>query len=758
MEKIINNWKLAIVKNSDGTNATHSSEIKGEVINASVPGNFELDMYESGMIPDPYYGDNVLALQDFEDRHLYYFTTLDFEQKDGFDAFIEFGGIDTVADIYIDGSFLGHTENMLIPHTFPLGLADGKHELLVHIRPSVIEAQKVSVPSSSYFFRYNGDSVALRKAPYMYGWDIMPRIVSGGLWKDVKIIYKPKSRIEDFYLFTQAVDNGTAVLMLNFSMSGNQGLIKDYSYKIDGICGGSRFTVERRLFSSHTHERIVIESPKLWYPKNYGEQNLYSITLTLYKNGVECDRREFEFGIRVIELVRTAFAGDDGEFCFYVNGQKVFVLGTNWVPLDAFPSRHASLQSRALEMLDEIGCNTVRCWGGNVYPDEDFYKFCDRHGIMVWQDFSLACAHYTYTEKFAREIEAEALAVVKQFRLHPSLAIWSGDNECDGMASYCRPEINGHSIPTVIPEHNIHTRQIIPRVIRDNDCGRQYLPSSPYWENTIGVLSGKKLSESHLWGPRDFFKGEYYSTAVAHFASETGYHGCPSPETLKEFIPEESLTNWGDGKVCLDKYWLTHAACMEVPDSLYAYRIPLMTRQVERLFGKIPKDIETYSLMSQISQAEAKKYFIERFRVGKWRRTGIIWWNLIDGWPQISDAVVDWYGRKKLAYSYINRSQQPFCMMFDEGITLVAVNDTQKDISVDYKVWDATNGTTVISGSCNVSANANLRLESLPDEKGHFYVIEWSGDEKGKNHFVTSIGDGLELNTYTKCLEILEEI
>ena len=144
--------------------------------------------------------------------------------------------------------------------------------------------------------------------------------------------------------------------------------------------------------------------------------------------------------------------------------------------------------------------------------------------------------------------------------------------------------------------------------------------------------------------------------------------------------------------------------------------------------------------------------------MGKWRRTGIIWWNLIDGWPQISDAIVDWYGRKKLAYSYIKRSQQPFCMMFDEGITLVAVNDTQKDISVDYKVWDVTNGTTVISGSCKASANTNVRLESLPDEKGHFYVIEWSGDEKGKNHFVTSIGDGLELNTYTKCLEILEEI
>ena len=107
---------------------------------------------------------------------------------------------------------------------------------------------------------------------------------------------------------------------------------------------------------------------------------------------------------------------------------------------------------------------------------------------------------------------------------------------------------------------------------------------------------------------------------------------------------------------------------------------------------------------------------------------------------------------RKLAYAYTKRSQQPFCMMFDEGITLVAVDDMQKNISVDYKVWDAVDGATVLSGSCKVLANSNLRLESLPDEKGHFYVREWSGDENGKNHFVASIGEGLELDIYKKNL------
>ena len=119
-----------------------------------------------------------------------------------------------------------------------------------------------------------------------------------------------------------------------------------------------------------------------------------------------------------------------------------------------------------------------------------------------------------------------------------------------------------------------------------------------------------------------------------------------------------------------------------------------MTRQVERLFGSFNDDISTYALKSQISQAEAVKFFIEHFRIQKNYRWGILWWNIIDGWPQVSDAVVDWYGTKKLAYSYIKRSQQPFNIMCDEPdengeITLCAINDRLTDITVSYKVTEA---------------------------------------------------------------------
>ena len=111
----------------------------------------------------------------------------------------------------------------------------------------------------------------------------------------------------------------------------------------------------------------------------------------------------------------------------------------------------------------------------------------------------------------------------------------------------------------------------------------------------------------------------------------------------------------------------------------YDYRIPLMEGQEKTLFGRDFDDLETFSLASQLSQAEADKFFIERFRSQKWRRTGLIWWNLIDGWPQLSDAVVDYYYNKKIAYAYIKNSQQAICLMLTEPennrLELVGANE-----------------------------------------------------------------------------------
>ena len=760
----VENWTLAIVPHADvvaGFDAqTYEAVVKcpHTVLPATVPGNFELDLMKAGLLEDLYYGDNILKAQQLEDRHLWYAATFTLEDIAQTQPFLTFEGIDTVSEIYLDGALLGKTDNMFIPHTFSLnGIAAGKHELVVHILPAALYSRTHPKPIGCKALPYNLDSLTLRKAASMYGWDIMPRIVSGGLWKPVTVEYRPNDRIEEAYLYTEALSGTNATLCALVRVGGEVLIPGELTYTVEGVCGESRFFGSGAMFGSVRGIRISLSDAKLWMPKNYGEPNLYDVTVTLYHNGAVCDRKAFSFGIRTVELERTSLSGDDGEFCFKINGQKIFCMGSNWVPTDAFPSRHKEYQLRGLDMLADLNCNIVRCWGGNVYPHESFYDFCDQNGILVWQDFSMACGMYPNDPEFLKNMEIEAKTVVCALRNHPSLLIWSGDNECDedyyGNLSIRQDERVIHRFD---PNENAITRQLLPRVVRENDPSRPFLPSSPYLDPV--ACTNRRPAEDHLWGPRDFFKGDFYSTASAHFASETGYHGCPSPETLKKFIPEEHLMRWGDTKRCDDPVWLAHAACPEpFPGTIYAYRIPLMTSQVERIFGKASDDLAEYALQSQISQAEAKKYFIERFRIGKWRRTGIIWWNVMDGWPQISDAVVDWYGCKKLAYHYIKTSQMPFCMMVDEPVngrlTLCAANDTREKQSVRYTVTNLTTGKTVLQGDGTVMPDTTARIAEFPEEAGACYLILWEGDTCGKNHFTAAIGDGIDLASYSQWMK-----
>ncbi len=178
-------------------------------------------------------------------------------------------------------------------------------------------------------------------------------------------------------------------------------------------------------------------------------------------------------------------------------------------------------------------------------------------------------------------------------------------------------------------------------------------------------------------------------------------------------------------------------------DGSYNYRIALMAKQIKELFGMEPDNLNDFALASQISQAEAKKFFVELFRLGQPKRTGLIWWNLIDGWPQFSDAVVDYYFEKKLAYHYLKRSQQPLLLSFQEPsdwkLTLTAANNTGERVRFTYKVTDYQSGCVVLSGDGSCDDQAVFELNDLPYSMGEkkFYLIEWVSDGLScRNHYL----------------------
>lgn len=766
----VENWRVGWLENKEvlarGIEAKRESELLDAGIRtvcATVPGNIELDLMREGLLDDIYFGEGSLKTQRYENLHLYYTARFTLEHIPKMKAQICFGGIDTVAEIFIDGEKIGFVENMLHAHRFSLdGLDEGEHEILVHIIPVTIYSRKFDIPAMCFGLRYNHDGIAIRKPGYMFGWDIMPRIVSAGLWKDVEIEYLPEARIVNPYTYTVSLTEGnrTANMITTLKIESDEDFITDYTVVIEGKCKDSSFRREYRPFCASMRIEHTVDSPKLWWPKNYGDQELYDVTVTLLYKGVECDRYSYKLGIRTLWLKRTSRSGDEGDFCFIINGKRIFVMGTNWVPTDALPSRHDEYTIRGIEMANDLGCNMIRCWGGNVYPSELLYNYCDENGILIWQDFSVACGHYPDDERLCRLVREEIKQVVIEKRQHPSLALWAGDNECDVfVVPYYENELPGDQQPSFLnPTLNMLTREVILREVRNHDAIRPYLPSSPYLDDEAYKYG--MPSENHIWGPRDFFKGDYYINPECHFASEIGYHGCPSPDSVRKFIPEASIPKDDIHEICKNGDWLVHAAGMVsyAEDNPYAYRLPLMISHVERIFGKAPADLSEFAMQSQISQAEAKKFFIERFRYEKWRKTGILWWNVIDGWPQVSDAIVDWYGTKKLAYSYIKRSQQPFAIMCTEPkggeIELVASNDMRQKVCCKYKVTDLRSDRVIHEGSLELDSDGLATVARLPEIKGGFYLIEWFSDSvNGRNHFVCNIGDGWTFEEYFACMK-----
>ena len=712
------NWKLW------GRNEEDHGECIPEMT-ATVPGCAQLELSKAGILPeDLYMGNNIISTEKYEVYEWWYerrFDAPDERER----VFLVFEGVDCIAEYYLNGELIGVSDNMFIPFEFDVSkyLRDGENTLKVHIKSPVVEANKrdYTVRSMSLWEKTPADT-GVRRAPHSFGWDIMPRCVTSGIWRPVRIEIRDEIRFDQLY-FCPRGKNCDLYYEIKCDWSQLEGL----EIEAEGYCGDSSFYAKSGVYKGRAARMpLTINDPKLWWPYGYGDANVYDATVRILKNGTCVHEQKATFGLRDIVLDRTDTTdGKNGKFRFLINGVEIMCRGSNWVPMDAFHCRDAERYAKALELVKDIGCNILRCWGGNVYEDHEFFDFCDRNGIMVGQDFAMGCKIYPQDREFRDKIEREAATIVRRLRNHPSIILWAGDNEIDQMSM-------GFGFD---PANNKLTREVLPEAVRQNDLTRPYLPSSPYVCGEIfekGDLS--LLPEHHLWGPRDYFKSDYYKNSNAHFVSETGYHGCPCIESIKKFITPDKVWHYRD-----NDQWILHSSDQYGNPA----RVLLMEEQVRQLFGEIPEDPEEYILASQISQAEAKKFFIERIRAGRPIKTGIIWWNLLDGWPQMSDAVVDYYYEKKLAYGYIKNSQAVFSIVCDElssrKLRFYACNDTLMEKSGEFTVCDAMTDEILLEGRFVAEANTSTLIGDLMEyySTQRILAIRWKADgEEGFNHYL----------------------
>ena len=662
---------------------------------ASVPGNIELDLWKNGLVHDPYVGMNARELRKFEFYEWLY--TREFEY-DGVERDMELcaEGLDCCASVFCNGRKVGSSDNALIPHTFrlPAGvLRKGANTLAVHIASANNAFRKYPMDAnviSAYPFNYEVSRI--RKPAHCWGWDIAPRMALGGIFRRIGLREKSAYRIADGVLQLAALQGNSAKVIYSYRIETPEFDFEDLSLSVEGRCRDSHWCGESAVWSAQGAVIITIENPRLWWPRHYGSADLYDVRVCLKRRsgGEILAEERFTAGLRRIELKAEPVWSDSPgpDFQFVVNGVPVRIFGCNHVPADALHSRDIGRTGPLLDMACELDCNMLRIWGGGIYESDEFYDRCDREGILLWHDFMFGCAVYPNDEEFLRRVRGEAECVVRRLRQHPSIALWAGDNECD-CATF------NWGIPQN-PNDNLITRKILPDVCRRLDPTRPYLASSPWFSpEAVERARGKadpdpmlQAAEQHLWGPRDYFKSDFYRNTRASFISEIGYHGCPSADSIRKFVSPDKVWPYRD-----NEEWNFHASNPFLADDPgLNFRTELMAKQIKEMFGSVPERLEDFTVASQICQAEAKKYFIELVRSRR-KCSGLLWWNLCDCWPQFSDAVVDYYRSKKLAYYYIRRLQQPVLIQVGEADSwqraVLACNDSNLPRSGSYQITDA---------------------------------------------------------------------
>jgi len=699
-------------------------DLKTSRVRATVPGNCELDLVKAGVLPPLEVGMNTWLLRPYEGYQWLYSRPFDAPVlQPGERLWLRFDAVDTLADVFVNGEKVGECDNMLVPQVFDVTkrVRPGRANVVqVLIRSVMMAARDEIIGQLGHFTGGGGDAEPFRKAFHMGGWDILPRAFVAGLSRPVALEVVGPSRIDCVNWMTKRWNAKTKTAALNVYSRIRSPWSNVEKAKVRYTLARNGRTAFEDVRPYHCTQNFIefeFANPDLWWPRGAGEPALYEASIELLdEHGatLAADRRRI--GIRTIRLERDDCYSKDrpGQFLFRVNGEPIFMHGTNWVPVDSLHGRDGQLIGPLLEMLVDLNCNMVRVWGGGVYELDRFYDWCDGHGILVWQDFMMGCAVFPQNPQFLEKFRREVRDVVLRLRDHPSVAIWSGNNENDYFHAV---RVGSELGPD--PNRDRPSREIVPEVLKEFDVSRPYVPSSPYVAPDV-FLGKARPAEEHLWGGATYWKSGYYTNNPAWFIGETGYHGCPKVESLREMMSDGCVYPWTNraDRTSFNLEWRYKATSpfMDPKFQPFLWRRPQMyVDTVRRMFGFVPDDLETFVEASELVQAEALKYWVEMHRGRKFTKSnGLLWWNLRDGWPVLSDAVVDYYNRRKLAYFAIRGVQKDvLAAVRDLDRHVIVVNDRLKPVGGRMTCRDVETGRILLDRTFEIGANAVLDLGPL---------------------------------------------
>ena len=672
------------VLNLDGTWKLSRQGLKKRWL-AQVPGTVHEDLIRSGAIPDPYPRLKELDVQWVGIATWIYkreFTMTPEILKEELCELV-FDGLDTLAEVRLNGQFIGKADNMYRAWRFDVLklLQPGRNTLEVTFLPALAEMERKADEYAA-----NGRSLIvwgsapwepkisrgiLRKMPCNFGWDWGPALTTSGIWQSVRIETWSTPRLQEV-LVLQEHSRNLCGIKVQARLRGEvqtTGLLLHAELSLDGK---KQILAESTLSGLEGTLSLKVKNPRLWWPNGMGAQPLYKLKVELRNiHGQVIDTWVKKIGLRTLRLVRNPDKRGES-FHFEANGKPFFAKGANWIPADAIYSRVGLPQYELLLKASAAAhMNMIRIWGGGHYERDEFYDLCDELGLCVWQEFMFACVHIPlFDQKFIENFRQEAIEQVQRIRHHASLTLWCGNNEFEmgGVKDNDDLCMRWSEYKPLFDELN-------SQILGSHAPQCDYWPSSPHTPHgNRSDFNNPDCGDAHLW---DVWHGgqpfEWYRTATHRFCSEFGFQAFPHPETVAAYANE-------DEKNLTTQVMEHHQRSKSGNSSILRYMLD---------WFRMPVGSDNVIWASQLLQGLAIQYAVENWRRRMPECMGALYWQLNDCWPVASWASIDYFGRWKALHYFARRFFDPLLLSAVENMETGTVEvhiTNDRDIPVRGKV------------------------------------------------------------------------
>jgi beta-mannosidase len=608
-----------------------------EFVPATVPGAVQLDWARAHGWPQPEYDPDLSKYAWTEDAYWLYRAELAFELNAGERLFFVCKGVDYQFEVRLNGKVIEHfgeQEGMYTQVEIDLTYEKAQPG-------DLLDVLILPAPKSCETPVNRNQANQSCKPAVAYGWDFHPRLIPLGIWDEAYLEARPAVRISSGHLTYRMNDD-----LNSATVAGSVGFSKPSPDVADPKCrwtltGPDGSIAARREAAQHFYWQLTLTNVALWWPHDQGKQNFYTSTVELLDaDGNVLDSKTQRIGFRRVRLVMHPTQWQEPEVQVFpkgrhtspitleVNGRRIFAKGANWVTPSLFPGTvTADLYREHLTLMRDANMNIVRCWGGANVQKDAFFDLCDELGILVWQEFPLACNRYDSTSRYLSVLDQESRAIIQRVRRHPSLAMWCGGNEL----------FNNWSLMT---DQDLALR-LLNRNCYDLDPGTPFLMTSPSMGMAHGGYFFRRPDGKEVY--------QYFAESRATAYTEFGVTGPASAATLRRIIPADELWPPRAGT-----QWETRFAFKAwQPDSW------LDLPMIEDYFGPI-SNLESLVSAGQWLQAEGYKAIYEEARRQKPTCAMALCWVLNEPWPTAANnSLVTWPSEPKPALAAVAQACRP---------------------------------------------------------------------------------------------------